>query len=102
MQIINITVRNRVAIADANAMLVCNNEDYQVALSFDEEWAAVEKKTLRIRYSNTYKEVEFTGNTCNLPAPENVYYAEIGVYGDGMATTPAFIPCQKSIVCKHG
>lgn len=101
MQTINITIRSRIAIADADAKLICNNEDYQVAFDFDEEWAAVDQKILRVRYSNTYQEVIFTGDSCIVPAPDNVEYAEIGVYGGGMATTAAYIPCDKSIICPN-
>ena len=98
-QNINITVKNRIAIADANTLLICNNEDFIVTFAFDDEWSAIDQKILRVKYGNTFREVIFTGNSCIVPPPDNVDYAEIGVYGGGIVTTRAYIPCQKSIAC---
>lgn len=99
MNNINITVQNRIAVADADALIICNNEDFRATFAFDDEWSAIGQKVARIRYDGKYQEVIFTGNTCILPPADNVNYAEVGVHGGGIVSTPAVVPCKRSIIC---
>lgn len=103
MPVIDVTVRDKVATAAKDARLVCGNSDYIIAFNFDEEWAAYETKTARFSYSGTYQDVVFTGTECPVPVIQNTIVCAIGVYaGDLHTTTPAYVPCKKSILCGNG
>lgn len=55
MHIINITVRNKIAVNPAQDRYVCGNSDFVVHFDFDSEWDALEVKTARfIKEDGTY------------------------------------------------
>lgn len=99
---INVKIENKVAIAD-DSVYVCGNSDYTVIFDFDDEWQDFIVKTARFSYNNSYVDVVFEGLTCSIPIIENTYSFDIGVYAGNLhTTTPARIPCKKSILCKNG
>lgn len=102
MPVINISVENKIAEADGT-LYVCGNSDFVAKFAFDAEWEAYENKTARFCYNNSYVDVVFTGNECPVPIISGTYFFNIGVYaGDLHTTTPARVPCKKSILCDTG
>lgn len=97
-----ISVTNKVATyLKRGGDVICGNTDYAVLFAFDSEWDAYEKKTARFIWNDKYQDVEFTGYTCPMPAVHHTDAVRVGVYaGDLCTTTPAVIPCQRSILCE--
>lgn len=80
--------------------VVCGNKGYKVQFTFDKEWDAHESKTARFIWGDKFFDVEFTGTTCPMPAVHRADLVRVGVYaGDLSTTTPAVIPCKRSILC---
>lgn len=99
MPVINISVENKIAEADGT-LYVCDNSDFVAKFAFDAEWEAYENKTARFVYNNSYVDVVFTGNECPVPIISGTYFFNIGVYAGNLhTTTPARVPCKKSIRC---
>lgn len=101
-KIINITVRNRIAIADPGQYIICGNEDYTAVFDFDAEWSGIDIKTARFSRKGIYTDVVFTGNTVEIPEMQNVSRVEIGVFAGDITTTPAVVRCHRSILCGGG
>ncbi len=102
MPIINISVRNKIAKADF-AVYVCNNSDFVIKFDFDKEWDAYGTKTARFSYNGSYADVVFSGSECAVPIISSTFFFRVGVYaGDLHTTTPARVPCAKSILCDGG
>lgn len=102
MPVINISVENKIAAADGT-LYVCGNSDFVAKFAFDAEWEAYENKTARFCYNNSYVDVVFTGNECPVPIISGTYFFNIGVYAGNLhTTTPARVPCKKSILCDTG
>lgn len=102
MPVIEISVENKIAEADGT-LYVCGNSDFVAKFAFDAEWESYENKTARFCYNNSYVDVVFTGNECPVPIISGTYFFNIGVYaGDLHTTTPARVPCKKSILCDAG
>lgn len=101
MALQQINVANKVAThLKRCGAVVCGNTDYEVEFVFDSEWDAHETKTARFVYNGRFIDVEFQGTTCPMPAVHRAEVVHVGVYaGDLCTTTPAAIPCQKSILC---
>lgn len=99
LQYINVT--NRVAThLKKGGSVVCGNKDYVIEFIFDSEWDGYEKKTARFIWNNKHKDVKFTGNICPMPDVHRTDVVKVGVYaGDLCTTTPASIPCLRSILC---
>lgn len=103
MQVINVTVRNRVAANPGHDRYICGNGDYVVYFDFDAEWAVFETKTARFAYGKKFVDVVFTGSECPIPVIANVCVLEVGVFaGNLVTTTPAIIPADISILCSGG
>lgn len=102
MPVINISVENKIAEADGT-LYVCDNSDFVAKFAFDAEWEAYKNKTARFVYNNSYVDVVFTGNECPVPIISATYFFNIGVYAGNLhTTTPARVPCKKSILCDTG
>lgn len=104
---IDVTVKNKVASAPSNTNIVCGNNDYTLTFLFDEEWDAESKKTARFVWfkgnKSSVEEVEFTGNTVNVPILANTHAVYVGVYAGSLRTTTAAkIVCEPSILCYGG
>jgi hypothetical protein len=100
-------VNNIATYQQRDGNIVCGNSDYKIQFSFDTEWAKYEKKTARFVWNNTYTDVEFTGNTCDVPIIKNATECLVGLYVGEIAadespilsTTNATIPCRQSVRC---
>lgn len=101
-KVINIKVRNRIAVADQNDHIVCGNEDYTAVFDFDDEWRGIDVKTARFYRGGIYTDTVFTGNTVAIPEMSRVSYVEIGVFAGDITTTPAVVRCYRSILCNGG
>lgn len=100
---IKIAVENKIAAKIDATEYVCDNSDFVAVFDFDSEWDVYDAKTARFAYDGGYIDVVFTGNRCNVPVINNTYFFNIGVYaGDLHTTTPARVPCRKSILCGGG
>lgn len=99
--LLHIDVVNKVATyRKRDGDIVCGNSDYQLQFTFDSEWDAHATKTARFIYNGGYTDVEFTGDTCDVPVINNATQVTVGVYAGELATTtPAEIRCRLSILC---
>ena len=80
--------------------VVCGNSDYEIEFSFDLEWDAYENKVARFIWGGKYFDQPFVGKVCPVPVLRDTDTLTVGVYaGELSTTTPAVIPCQKSILC---
>ena len=104
MHIINITVREKIAVNPAQDRYVCGNSDYIVRFDFDTEWDEFETKTARfVKEDGSYVDVVFTGNDCAVPVISDTYKLHVGVFAGNLSTTTAaYVPCKKSILCGGG
>lgn len=102
-EMMNITVRNKIATKTDNVAYVCGNSDYVINFDFDSEWDAYDTKTARFAHDGQHTDVVFSGNQCNVPIITNTYAFHVGVFaGDLHTTTAARVPCRKSILCGSG
>lgn len=99
---INISVENKIAESDGSSY-ICGNSDFVVNFAFDSEWDAYGTKTARFSYNGSYVDVVFDGNQCAIPIISDTYALFVGVYAGNLhTTTPARVPCKKSILCGSG
>lgn len=104
---IHIDIAKKVARVIGTPIIVCGNSGYTVRFTYDDEW--LDKAVLTARFvwvhngETHFKEVPFTGSTVAVPILEDVTVVQVGVYaGDLQTTTPARIPCVRSILCGGG
>lgn len=101
---INITVAGKIATALGAPVIICGNSDYLARFTFDDEWSDYDVKTARFVYQARgemhSQDVVFEGDTAPVPVMAGVQEVLVGVYaGDLHTTTPARIPCERSILC---
>lgn len=101
MKNLNISVVDKIAkYLQRDGAIVCGNSDYQITFTFDSEWDAYPTKTARFIWNGKYWDQPFSGNVCPVPKITNAVFVLVGVYaGDLSTTTPASIPCKRSILC---
>ena len=99
-----VAVNNKIATyIQRGGAIVCGNSDYTITFTFDSEWAAHEVKTARFLYNGITVDVVFEGNIVEVPILRNATSVSVGVFaGNLQTTTPAVIPCMKSILCDDG
>lgn len=59
-----VDMRDKVARLIRGGFIICDNSDYVVNFTFDEEWDESDIKTARFIYGDTYEDVVFEGNSC--------------------------------------
>lgn len=100
MHIIDIAIRNKIAVNTNKTEYVCGNDDFIVRFDFDAEWDDFVHKTARFISNGAYADVVFSGNECAVPVHSGTNTILCGVYaGDLRTTTPALIGARKSILC---
>jgi hypothetical protein len=101
---INISVKNKIAeVTDKSPFIVCGNSDYVIVFDLDEEWDDYIVKTARFVYGGNYMDVALTGNEVIVPVIPKAAFVSVGLFaGDITTTTPAVIPCIKSITSDTG
>ncbi len=104
MPIIKVAVNNKVALpSNSDEFIVCGNSDYEIEFEFDAEWDGLSVKTARFIYNGKYEDIVFEGNRVAVPVVSDTVAVFVGVFsGDLRTTTPALIPCKKSILCEDG
>lgn len=103
MEVINISVRDKIAKTQGKPVYICGNSTYVVAFDFDDEWAGITVKTARFITGDTYRDEVFEGNQCPVPVFLDTRHIAVGVFaGNLKTTTPAYIPAKKSILCDEG
>lgn len=103
MNIIEISVKDKIATKTDSTEYVCGNSDFVVAFDFDDEWKVFDTKTARFVYEGKHQDIVFTGNECPVPVISGTHRIWVGVFaGDLHTTTSAYIPAKKSILCDSG
>lgn len=84
---INITVAHKVAVSDTQS-IVCDNSDYMVHWTLDEEWSTYDTKTMRTIYMDgTYQDTVFSGDTIALPVCTVPGVVQIGLFAGDIRTS---------------
>lgn len=84
---INITVAHKVAVSDTST-IVCDNSDYTVHWTLDEEWSAYDTKTMRTIYMDgTYEDKVFSGSDIALPVCTVPGAVQIGLFAGNIRTS---------------
>lgn len=101
---INITIEKKHCTVLGTPVIVCGNTGYTITFTFDAEWDTAGDKTARFSYvrdgKRLYQDAPVIGNTVEVPAVYRTMEVQVGVYaGDLVTSTPARIPCKKSIIC---
>lgn len=101
---INISIADKRPTVYSSPVIICGNSDYVITFLFDEEWRELNNKVARFTYTRDgreyFQDEPFTGNVVNVPILSDISEVRIGVYaGNLCTTTPARIPCQRSILC---
>lgn len=99
MAVVNVKIENRIASVDAGIVLVCNNPTDTLLFDFDAEWEGKSPKTARFVWENRYIDVQFEGNSVQVPEIFKTDYVFIGVYSTNIASTPVKVACNKSVLC---
>lgn len=104
---IKINIVDKYAMTEGAPVIVCGNDGYFVQFTFDEEWDGLDVKTARFVYVREgaikHTDVVFTGDTVPVPVLANTKEVRVGVFaGDLRTSTPARIPCARSIRCGTG
>lgn len=101
---LHVSVNNKIASYwQRDGVIVCGNSDYVIEFTFDSEWDDHQIKTARFISANGYSDVVFEGTTVAVPVVQNTERLTVGVFsGNLKTTTPAVIPCMKSILCGEG
>lgn len=99
--VLHIGIANKIATyQNRDGYIVCGNSDYQIQFTFDSEWDAYAEKTARFKWNGEHYDVDFSGDTCDVPIIRDTDSVEVGVFaGDLETTTAAKIGCLRSILC---
>lgn len=86
-----------------NERIVCGNSGYQIKFTFDAEWSAYTTKTARFIWGNKHHDVEFTGDTVDIPVVTNAKILYVGVYvGEAGVDEKILSSTNVRIQCKPG
>ncbi len=108
MPYLDISVKNKIAVAKSDERIVCNNSDYGIRFDFDAEWEAHALKTVQFRWFRQCEgwkkhEEVISGDECPVPMIDNARWLYVGVYaGDLRTTTEAEIGCRLSALSGEG
>lgn len=103
MKTLHVIVRDKIATyRNRDGVIVCgNNNYYKISFKFDSEWDTQPKKVARFIWDGKYCDHELVNDECMVPVISNATEVTVGVYaGNLWTTTPAYIPCKRSILCE--
>lgn len=103
MKTLHVIVRDKIATyRNRDGVIVCgNNNYYKISFKFDSEWDIQPRKVARFIWDGQYCDRELVNDECLIPVISNATEVTVGVYaGNLWTTTPAYIPCKKSILCE--
>lgn len=99
---IQITVTDLIATANEGATIVCGNDGYTVAFTFDQAWAEYLIKTVRFAWTDTrtgqrlHVDKQYVGEPIAVPVIADAYEVQIGAYaGSLISSTGARVPCER-------
>lgn len=107
MKTLHITVANKVATYQRrDGEIICNNSDYLVQFTFDDEWAGA-SKVARFLWSGKFKDVPINASgVAKVPLMQRSDVCFVGVYSQDdtslCTTTAAVVPCKRSVFCLGG
>lgn len=104
MPIIEARVENKVITLD-DTVVVCNNNDYQMQFTLDEQFAALNNLKCRFIFGDEYQDANVSNGICDVPEFQNMEEVKVGVYGNGshgikITSTYAIMKCRHSIKCE--
>lgn len=100
---IAVSVKNKIAAAEKDALYICGNSDFVIVFDLDEDWAKHETKTARFTWNGGHQDVIFEGSECKVPVISNTFFFNVGIFAGNLETsTPARVSCKKSILCGGG
>lgn len=106
---ISMMVKDKIVTKTDREEYVCGNSDFVAKFDFDAEWDTCSTKTARFVphsvgvHSGNYIDIVFSGAECAIPIINDADYLDIGVFAGNLhATTPARVPCKKSILSDTG
>lgn len=104
---IRVAVNDKRASVTGSPVIVCNNSGYTVKFTFDSEWDGLPTKTARFVFVQNgdikFFDAVFTGDTVDVPKLSDTTELRVGAFaGELRTTTPARIPCERSIRCGTG
>lgn len=107
MPTININIANKRPTVIGTPVIVCGNSGYSIQFTFDSEWDAATLKTARFVFCKDgavqHKDVPFSSTKVFVPVLSEIREVYVGVYAEDLrTTTPAKIPCERSILCGSG
>ena len=105
--ILNVKIEKRIAtLLDSENDLVCGNSGDSIVFAFDAEWDAYPNRTARFKWNGKYHDVEFSGDTVDIPSITDTRSFSVGVYSgeaakgeEEISTTDVKIPCLYSTRC---
>lgn len=98
-----IAVKNKIANKTDDSFYICGNSDFRVVFDFDDEWGEYDVKTARFSYNDSYTDIVFSGDVCDVPIISDTFCFNVGVFAGNLhTTTAARVPCRKSILCGGG
>lgn len=103
MRDLHISVKDKIAnFTTRDGYIVCGNGDYRIKFTFDAEWETHPNRTVRFIWNGQHNDVNFTGDTVNVPVLSNTQQLIVGVYTNAISTTAVAIPCVLSVLCEGG
>lgn len=94
---IRITVENKIAVAEKDAEIVCDNSDYVAVFCLDEEWKEHDLKTMVVSWGEEKRTIVFTGDTAEIPVITDTARVAIGIFAGNIRTsTSAVVKCRRS------
>lgn len=104
MPVLHVEIRNKKATyLRRDGDVICGNGDYVIQFTFDDEWDEFPVKTVRFITPTGFQDFVFDEDSVAVPVMHNLESFQVGVFaGNLVTTTPAVIPCQKSILCQGG
>lgn len=103
--IIKINIKNKIPTVDGEQVIICSNNDYRIQFAFDAEWDTEALKTARFFWRRNgklvYKDLQFSGDTVEVPVLSGIHDLWVGVYtNDLRTTTSARLACEYSVLCQ--
>jgi len=102
MATIVMSVSERRCMAPPGLELVTHNPIDSIQFDFDAEWIEHPARTARFAWHGGFIDVPFIGDTVQVPEIQGTLTLYIGVYADGISSTPAKVPCNLSVKAYGG
>lgn len=103
MPTIEARVENKIITLD-DTCAVCNNNNYTMHFTLDEEFAALNNLKCRFVVNGEYQDENVHNASCTVPEFMKTHEVKVGLYGNGrqgvkITSTYAILKCKYSIKC---